>query len=309
MIIWPVRKLDKRARDGVVAVLGAATQSARTLAESDALLDILHGETVRVRQARLALLERPSRRRRGGGETDARRALVVDEQWPRPDRDAGSQAVLSHMRALQRLGWRVEFAAAQAMQGDADASAQLQADGIVVHAAPAVHLVEEVLRRQPDCYGLVYLHRMSSAVAYAGLARQQQRRARLIYSVADLHHLRLARQAQIEARPELLRAARTAQAQDVAENAASLARLIVICTAMRRTPRTRLGRAGRPVLRRCFQRQSGGRRAGGCCLPASRARRIGAGSGAPHSCRRAEEISVDPRCLITFGAEATFCQE
>jgi glycosyltransferase involved in cell wall biosynthesis len=139
---------------------------------------------------------------------------VIDEQWPRPDRDAGSQAVLSHMRALRRLGWRVEFAAAQAMAGDAGAAAMLQSDGIVVHAAPAVYSVEEVLRRQPDRYGLIYLHRMATAVAYAGLARQQQRRARLIYSVADLHHLRLARQAQIEARPELLRAARATQARE-----------------------------------------------------------------------------------------------
>ena len=42
------------------------------------------------------------------------------------------------------------------------------------------------------------------ASAYATLVRQTQRRARLIYSIADLHHVRLARQAQHEDRPELL---------------------------------------------------------------------------------------------------------
>jgi glycosyltransferase involved in cell wall biosynthesis len=92
--------------------------------------------------------------------------------------------------------------------------ALLEAEGITVHAAPAVHSVEEVLRRQPDRYGLIYLHRIGTAAAYAGLARQQQRRARLIYNVADLHHLRLARQAQVEARRELARAARAMQAQE-----------------------------------------------------------------------------------------------
>jgi glycosyltransferase involved in cell wall biosynthesis len=140
---------------------------------------------------------------------------VIDEQWPRPDHDAGSQAVLSHMRALRRLGWRVEFVAARAMARNAEAAALLRAEGIVCHAAPTVHSVEEVLNRQPDRYGLVYLHRVGTAAAYAGLARQHQRLARLIYSVADLHHLRLARQAAVEARPELLRTARALREQEL----------------------------------------------------------------------------------------------
>ena len=123
LIVWPVRKLDARARHGVAAVVEGAARSAGTLAEVDALLETLTSAADRLRQARLALLEPlPHARRRGGGARDARRALVIDEQWPRPDHDAGSQAVLSHMRALRRLGWRVEFAAAQAMSGDRGAA-------------------------------------------------------------------------------------------------------------------------------------------------------------------------------------------
>ena len=76
-------------------------------------------------------------------------------------------------------------------------------------------MVEEVLRRQPHCYGLGYLHRIAAAAAYAGLARQHQWLARLVYSVADLHYLRLARQAAAEARPELLRAARAVREQEL----------------------------------------------------------------------------------------------
>jgi hypothetical protein len=107
------------------------------------------------------------------------------------------------MRGLRRLGWRVEFVAAQEMNADARAVALLRAEGIEVHAAPAVQFVEELLRRQPDAYDLIYLHGTGTAAAYAGLARQVQRRARLIYDVADLGHVRLARQE----RPELARAA------------------------------------------------------------------------------------------------------
>jgi glycosyltransferase involved in cell wall biosynthesis len=211
-VIGPVHRLDDRARLGVGAVVSAATRSASTLAEADALLELLTRETECVRQARLSLLEPPRASHRRGGSILSRRALIIDEQWPSPDQDAGSQAMLSHIRALRRLGWRVEFAASAPANGAA--AALLAAEGIVTHSAPAVHSVEEVLRGQPDCYALIYLNRIGPAAAYAGLARQHQRRARLVYNVADLHHLRLARQAQIEARPELVRAARATQAQE-----------------------------------------------------------------------------------------------
>jgi autotransporter passenger strand-loop-strand repeat protein len=213
VVIEPAARLDDRARLGVAAVVSAATRSVGTLAEADALLALLTQEAECVRQARLALLEPTRASHRRGGGTSSRCALVVDEQWPCPDQDAGSQAMLSHIRALRRLGLRVEFAATA--PANETAAALLAVEGIVTHSTPAVHSVEEVLRGQPDRYGLIYLNRIGPAAAYAGLARQHQHRARLVYNVADLHHLRLARQAQVEARPELLRAARAMQAQEL----------------------------------------------------------------------------------------------
>jgi len=50
---------------------------------------------------------------------------------------------------------------------------------------------------------LVYLHRVDTAGRYAQLVRDTQRGARLVYSVADLHHLRTSRQAEVEGRPDL----------------------------------------------------------------------------------------------------------
>jgi O-antigen biosynthesis protein len=70
-----------------------------------------------------------------------------------------------------------------------------------------VSSVEEVLRRHAGSYDLVYLHRAQNALAYGGLVRRYQPRARLIYSVADLHFLRVGRQAEVEGRPELAREA------------------------------------------------------------------------------------------------------
>ena len=203
-MIWPARRLDRRARTGVAAVIGAATRAAGTLPESEALLEVLLEQTERLRDARLRLLEPPAvRRRRGGEAAPSRRALVIDEQWPRPDHDAGSQAVLSHMRALRRLGWRVEFVAARAMARDAHAAALLEADGICLSRRARGRFGRGGAVPPARPIRLVYLHRVGTAAAYAGLARQHQRLARLVYSVADLHHLRLARQAAVEARPEL----------------------------------------------------------------------------------------------------------
>ena len=63
--------------------------------------------------------------------------------------------------------------------------------------------VEEILRRQSECFDLIYLHRLSNASRYLALARDYGGRAHILYSVADLHFLRIARQGQVQGRPEL----------------------------------------------------------------------------------------------------------
>ena len=131
------------------------------------------------------------------------RALVIDDVLPDVNRDAGSQAVVSHIRSLQRLGYAVTIAPA-GMAGGAEVAA-LEAIGVSCCCAPWCGSVEEVLRREQAGFALVYLHRGSNA-RYLPLIRHLQPRARVIYSVADLHHIRLARQAEVEQRPELLEA-------------------------------------------------------------------------------------------------------
>ncbi len=128
--------------------------------------------------------------------------LVVDAHLPDPTRDGGSVAILSHMRSLQRLGCRVSFAA-QSMPASGDASDLIEQAGIRVCRRPEFGSVEEVLRREAGRFALAYLHRLPVASAYGPLVRHYQPRARLLYGVADLHHLRLARQAVFENRPEM----------------------------------------------------------------------------------------------------------
>ena len=127
------------------------------------------------------------------------RALVVDTVMPDGGRDAGSNAILSHMRSLQRLGYAVTFVPTDLW---AD-GATLEAEGITCCLHPWYATVEEVLRRNSGAFALVYLHRVDTAGRYSQLARDTQRGARLVYSVADLHHLRTARQAEVEGRTDL----------------------------------------------------------------------------------------------------------
>lgn len=139
-----------------------------------------------------------------------RRALVIDAAMPAPGRDAGSNAILSHMHALTRLGYAVSFVAATLAPPGFDDPA---IDWI---AAPGIRSVEEALVRDAGAFDLVYLHRLDAAVRYLPLVRAHQPRARIIYSVADLHHLRLARRGFVEREPRLVAAARQVRATEFA---------------------------------------------------------------------------------------------
>ena len=139
------------------------------------------------------------------------RALVIDERTPCASRDAGSVAILSHMRALKALGYSVTFATFPPESEAGELARLALSEGIAICGKPHYTGVEDVLCRQAGSFNIVYLHRLSMADVYVKLARHHQPKARLIYSVADLHHLRLARQARVEQRPEVMARARATQ--------------------------------------------------------------------------------------------------
>lgn len=155
------------------------------------------------------------------------RALVIDDRLPRTGRDAGSVAILSHISSLQRLGFSVTFVSPREFQtaDGAEDFAALAGLGVTCCRAPYYGSVEEVLRRQMGQFDLVYLHRVANAAKYAELARHYCPQARQVYSVADLHHLRLARQAAVEDRPEMAGLAERCRLMEVA--AAALADAVI----------------------------------------------------------------------------------
>ena len=183
-------------------VAAAAADASDPAVLDDFTAELLQGVDV-LRRVRATAGAPAAPTRRGG----VRRALIVDAELPRFGRDAGSQAVLCHAAVLAELGWQVEFVAPHALADSAADALALEAAGYVVHRAPQIASVEEVLRRNRNGFDLVYLHRLASAEAYAPLARSWQSRARLLYSVADLHHLRVLRQAEVQSCGEFAAAA------------------------------------------------------------------------------------------------------
>ena len=136
-----------------------------------------------------------------------KRALFIDNGVPTPDRDAGSNAAFEHMQALQRIGYEVHFVPAENMTRVPDYTAALERRGVRCYYIPFVWSVEEVLRRSDHCFDLAYIHRPENASKYAAVIRSVHPKARVVFNVADLHHVRLQREAALLDRPDLDEAA------------------------------------------------------------------------------------------------------
>lgn len=123
------------------------------------------------------------------------RALIVDERLPDPNRDAASSAMLSHGQALVDVGFQVEFVPIDPDLSRHDDGRSLFVRGIEAHLA--AEGAEALLRARSGQFDLIYLHRLSVAHRLISVCRETQPRAKLVYSVADLHGLRVQRHAKI----------------------------------------------------------------------------------------------------------------
>jgi GT2 family glycosyltransferase/glycosyltransferase involved in cell wall biosynthesis len=144
-----------------------------------------------------------------------RRILFIDETTPTPREDAGSVAAVAHMRAMQALGAKITFVPADNMAHLGEITEALQRIGIECLHHPWFASMEEVIRRRGAEFDTVFLHRFVNAFKYAGVIRSAMPKARIVYSVADLHHLRLEREAAVTGNPGLAREAAVMKAREV----------------------------------------------------------------------------------------------
>jgi glycosyltransferase involved in cell wall biosynthesis len=223
-VIEPSDSFDSALEQAVAkAIDGLAIES-----DQDRVLSFLTLQTDRLLQKRaerdskrVLRLAFPEFRKSPGSFTEepadpGRRALVIDDEYPDARRDAGSQAILSHMRTLQNIGYSISFAATQDGTPQNSEIEELRIAGIETPLPPYYTSIEDIFKRQRGCFDLIYLHRISNAEKYLALARHYNKRAWVIYSVADLHYVRVARQAATERRPELLAHSRHLQFAELA---------------------------------------------------------------------------------------------
>ncbi|MFO0016279.1 MAG: glycosyltransferase [Synechococcaceae cyanobacterium] len=117
------------------------------------------------------------------------RALFLDHDTPRPDRDAGGHAALMEMELAQALGWKISFLPANLAWLGRYTEA-LQRRGIEMLHAPFVLSLEQLLRERGSEFDLIYITRYTVAEAALPLIARHAPQARLLFCNADLHHLR-----------------------------------------------------------------------------------------------------------------------
>ncbi|MGI9211780.1 MAG: glycosyltransferase [Methylococcaceae bacterium] len=143
------------------------------------------------------------------------RALVIDYQMPRPDRDAGSYAAIQEMRLLQALGFKVSFVADNlAYLGEYND--RLQRMGIEVIHAPFVTSIAALLEQRGREFDLVYITRYYIARNHISAVRQFAPQAKILFCNADLHFLREMRSAIQTGNHELLLKAETIRTEELA---------------------------------------------------------------------------------------------
>ncbi|MEA5444026.1 glycosyltransferase [Cyanobium gracile UHCC 0281] len=125
------------------------------------------------------------------------RALFLDQETPRPDRDAGSHAALVEMELLQALGWKLTLLPLN-LAWLASYSEDLQRRGVELIHAPFVLSLDDFLRERGREFELIYLTRHTVATQALPLIQRYAPQARLLFCNADLHHLRQLRAARAE---------------------------------------------------------------------------------------------------------------
>ncbi|HEY8609951.1 MAG TPA: glycosyltransferase [Roseomonas sp.] len=126
------------------------------------------------------------------------RAIVIDDHWPRPDRDSGSVDVVNMAQALGHLGFDVVLAAAREHDEVSPARDALTRAGLRCLLPSEAASVEEFLAREGVTLDLCVLCRVYCGGRFLETALRDAVSARIVFNSIDLNFLRLERQAHLE---------------------------------------------------------------------------------------------------------------
>ena len=126
-----------------------------------------------------------------------RRVLVIDHCTPTPDQDAGSMVTANLLRLLRQSGWQPTFIPQDNYLYMPPYTHDLQRAGIEVLYHPFVPSVEHHLAEHGHRYELVIIFRPVGVEKHLQTVRRLAPQAKVAYAVADLHHLRMLREAEV----------------------------------------------------------------------------------------------------------------
>jgi glycosyltransferase involved in cell wall biosynthesis len=174
----------------------------------------LRGRTAGGPSAGICPADGPASGTVSGGPGTRGRALVIDDNWPRPDRDSGSLDIVNLVQSLDRLGFEVILAAAREHDLESPAREALVAAGLRCLRPDEAPSVEAFLEAQGPTLDLCVLCRVYCGGRFLEPALAQARKARIVFNSVDLHFLRLERQARVEGDARALAVAQQVRARE-----------------------------------------------------------------------------------------------
>ena len=150
----------------------------------------------------------------GSHDPAAPLALVIDERPPAPVRSAGHHAAWQEMLLLSAIGMRVCVGSTSHEAIEPGIEDELAAQG--TEWVGAAKELAGFLQRHGSAIGIVYLTRFHVAERVLPWVRKTAPQARVLLNLADLHHLRIEREARLYGKADLLRHAAAIQARECA---------------------------------------------------------------------------------------------
>lgn len=125
------------------------------------------------------------------------KVMVIDSMIPMPDRDAGSHTMFNLIKMLLSMRFSVTFIADSNLKYYPKYTQDLQQIGVRVEYFPYTYNVKQYLKKNINQYDVALLSRPLIFLSYYQLIKQFNSNIKIIYEAADIHSLRLKREANL----------------------------------------------------------------------------------------------------------------
>ena len=136
-----------------------------------------------------------------------KRMLFVDAVTPTPDQDAGSLQTVLGLQCAQRAGYKAHFVPEDNWLFDPKYTPGMQREGVECFHAPFEIGFENFIRRYGWLFDIIIVYRVGVMQKSLAAIREYAPNATVLFHLADLHYLRLQRQADLEQNEELAKVA------------------------------------------------------------------------------------------------------